>query len=189
MKKLMLTAMVVIAFLFTTQKTEAQVRLNVNLNVGRPSWGLPGNYSGDYYYLPEIDSYYDIPRHQFVYFDGRGWVYNQELPYQYRDYNLFGGYKVIVNEPRPYLHADVYRQRYSRYYNTYRRPGNFGQGNYGNRNDRNDNNRYNNGGNGNRNNMDRNDQHFDNKRREAQRNDNLGRNNGHDNGNARGRKW
>ena len=118
MKKLMLTAMVVGAFLFSSQ-TEAQFRVNVNLNIGRPSWGLPATYPGDYYYLPEIDTYYDIPRSEFVYFDGRGWVYASELPYQYRDYDLYNGYKVVINEPRPFLHCDVYRQRYNRYYNTY----------------------------------------------------------------------
>lgn len=177
MKKLMLTAMVGTAFLFTTQKTEAQVRVNLNVNLGRPSWGLPGNSAGNYYYLPEIDSYYDIPRRGFVYFDGRGWVYNQELPYQYRDYNLFSGYKVIVNEPRPYLRADVYRHKYYKYYNTYRRPVYSGRGydryDYIDRDDRYDNRRYD----------DRDNRKYDNKHREAERN------NGHDNGKAWGRKW
>jgi hypothetical protein len=180
MKKLMLTAMVVAAFLFTTQKTEAQVRVNLNVNLGRPSWGLQGNHSGNYYYLPEIDSYYDIPRHQFIYFDGRNWVYNQELPYQYRDYDLFGGYKVIVNEPRPYLRADVYRRKYNKYYNTWnRRPviGNRGHDRYDrndrydNRNDRYDNRRYN----------DRDNRNYDNKHREAIRNDRNDRYNRNDN--------
>ncbi len=120
MKKLLLSAMFVTAF-FVYNESQAQVRFNINLNIGaRPAWGVPGNYAGDYYYLPEIDSYYDIPSHEFIYFDGRTWVYASELPYIYRDYDLYRGYKVVINEPRPYLHCDFYRDRYRSYYNTYR---------------------------------------------------------------------
>ena len=122
MKKYLFSAMLVTAFFFYNE-TKAQVRFNINLNIGaRPDWGLEGNYSGDYYYLPEIDSYYDIPSRRFIYFDGRSWTYASELPYIYRDYDLYRGYKVIVNEPRPYLHCDFYRDRYRPYYNTYRAP-------------------------------------------------------------------
>lgn len=120
MKKYLLSAMFVTAF-FIYNESNAQVRFNLNVNIGaRPAWGIPGNYSGNYYYLPEIDSYYDIPGHQFIYFDGRSWIYASELPYMYRDYDLYRGYKVVINEPRPYLHCDVYRERYRPYYNTFR---------------------------------------------------------------------
>ena len=120
MKKLLLSAMFITAF-FIYNESQAQVRFNINLNLGaRPAWGLPGNYAGDYYYMPEIDSYYDIPSRQFIYFDGRSWIYASELPYMYRDYDLYRGYKVVVNEPRPYLRGDFYRDRYRSYYNTYR---------------------------------------------------------------------
>lgn len=121
MKKLLLTSLILVATL-ATQETNAQVRVNLNVNIGRPAWGLPGNYTGDYYYLPEIDTYYDIPRRQFIYFDAGNWVFAAELPYSYRGYDLYRGYKVVINEPRPYLHCDVYRTRYNPYYNTYRRP-------------------------------------------------------------------
>ncbi|MBV9986306.1 MAG: hypothetical protein JO301_01395 [Chitinophagaceae bacterium] len=123
MKKLLLTAFVAGAFLFST-KSEAQVRFNVNLNIGRPSWGMNNNpyanQRGDFYYLPEIDCYYDIPHRQFIYNDGRRWINSFELPYMYRGYDLNRGYKVVINEPRPYLRADMYRQRYNSYYNNYR---------------------------------------------------------------------
>ena len=121
MKKLLLTAMVLGAILFNNNETKAQVRIGVNINIGRPSWGVPGNYAGDYYYMPEIDTYYDIPRRQFIYFQGNNWVFASELPYAYRGYDLNRGYKVIVNEPRPYLRGNIYRNRYSNYYNNYQR--------------------------------------------------------------------
>lgn len=122
MKKLLLSAMVLCGILFISNETKAQVRIGVNVNIGRPSWGVPGNYAGDYYYMPEIDTYYDIPHRQFVYFQGNNWVFAPELPYMYRGYDLNRGYKVVINEPRPYLHHNVYRTRYNSYYNNYNRP-------------------------------------------------------------------
>ncbi|GAC1450784.1 MAG: hypothetical protein NVSMB7_13200 [Chitinophagaceae bacterium] len=122
MKKLMLPVVLFASVLFFSE-AKTQVRLNVNLNIGtRPDWGLPGNYGGDYYYLPEIDMYYYIPQRQFVYLDGDRWTFASELPYVYRDYDLYNGYKVCINEPRPYLRDDFYRERYNRYAGAYRRP-------------------------------------------------------------------
>lgn len=136
MKKLLLSA-ILFAALFSFTETKAQVRFNLNINLGRPAWGLPGNYAGDYYYLPEIDCYYDIPRRQFIYFDGGGWAFAAELPYAFRGYDLYHGYKVLVNEPRPYLRCNYYRERYRPYYNTYRAPVMVAPGNrYGYDNDR-----------------------------------------------------
>ena len=121
MKKLLLTAMVMGAILFNNE-TKAQVRVGVNINIGsRPAWGLPGNYAGNYYYMPEIDAYYDITRRQFIYFQGNDWVFAYSLPYAYRNYDLNRGYKIVINEPRPYLHHDVYRARYNTYYYNYHR--------------------------------------------------------------------
>ncbi len=121
MKKLVFTT-AILAVLAGFTETKAQLRVNLNVNIGRPAWGLPGNYAGGYYYLPEIDTYYDIAARQFIYFDGRDWAFSYELPYMFRDYDLYRGFKVVINEPRPYLHCDVYRNRYITYYNSYRRP-------------------------------------------------------------------
>ncbi|MES2371329.1 MAG: hypothetical protein V4557_02035 [Bacteroidota bacterium] len=139
MKKLLLTTAVVMGALLFNNETKAQVRIGVNVNIGtRPSWGLPGNYAGDYYYMPEIDTYYDIRHRQFIYLQGRNWVFANELPYMYRGYDLNRGYKVMINEPRPYLRGDVYRSKYGKYYDDYHRRN---QSVWG----RNDNDRNNNG--------------------------------------------
>ncbi|MEO7530376.1 MAG: hypothetical protein ABIS69_03160 [Sediminibacterium sp.] len=193
MKKLLLTAMVMGAILFNNNETKAQVRIGVNINIGRPSWGLPGNYEGDYYYMPEIDTYYDIPHRQFIYFEGNDWVFASELPYAYRGYDLNRGYKVMVNEPRPYLHGNVYRTRYNNYYNNYQRQHVIAQrqGGYYNRYDNNryDNNRYDND----RNNNGRDDR-FEGRRderydrgRDNERNDRNDRGRGNEHGNGRDR--
>jgi len=112
MKKILGIAMVAMsAFLF--QQVDAQVKVNVNVNLGsQPAWGPAGYDHADYYYLPDIDCYYDINKNQFIYYSGNRWVYAGQLPTRYRSYDLYNSYKVVINEPKPYLHADVYRNKY-----------------------------------------------------------------------------
>ena len=111
MKKfILLTALFAGAIFF---HSNAQVKVNVNLNVGsQPVWGPTGYDRADYYYLPDIDCYYDINRSQFIYNSGNRWVFASQLPSRYRNYDLYNSYKVVVNEPKPYLHADIYRNKY-----------------------------------------------------------------------------
>jgi hypothetical protein len=119
MKNILLTTSIITVFLFTTE-TNAQVGFQLNLNLGnRPSWGMPGNYSGEFYYLPEIDCYYHIPQRKFIYFDGGNWISSFDLPNRYRNYDLFGGIKIVINEQRPYLRPNYYREQYFSYYDRY----------------------------------------------------------------------
>jgi hypothetical protein len=113
MKKILL----VTAFLFSGfiyEKASAQVHLNVNIG-SQPVWGPTGYDHVEYYYLPDIDAYYYVPRHQYVYLNNGQWVFSTILPTRYHDYDVYSGYKVVVNEPRPYLHNDVYRSKYGQY--------------------------------------------------------------------------
>jgi hypothetical protein len=112
MKKMIIIAAIATGGLFC-QRGLAQVKVNLNVNLGQqPVWGPTGYDHADYYYLPDIDCYYDINRSQFIYNSGNRWVYASQLPPRYRNYNLYNSYKVVVNEPKPYLHADVYRNKY-----------------------------------------------------------------------------
>ena len=131
MKKIILM-MAVIAFTATVQKATAQLRVNVNLNIGaQPEWGPAGYDYVEYYYLPDMDVYYYVPQRQFVYFSSGRWVFGASLPARYRSYNLYTGYKVVINEPRPYLHHDVYRTRYVTYKGWYgKQPYNKGNNKY-----------------------------------------------------------
>jgi hypothetical protein len=97
-------------------KADAQVRFNVRFNIGsQPVWGPVGYDRVEYYYLPDIETYYYVPRHQFIYLSGDRWVFSSNLPPRYRDYDLYSGYKVVMNEPRPYMHFERDRDKYSRY--------------------------------------------------------------------------
>lgn len=94
----------------------AQVRVHVNFNIGsQPVWGPVGYDYAQYYYLPDIESYYYVPTHQFIYMSDGRWIYSYSLPPRYRGYDLYSGYKVVMNEPRPYNHFYQDRVRYSGY--------------------------------------------------------------------------
>ena len=100
------------------KNAEAQLRVNVNFNIGsQPVWGPAGYDYAEYYYLPDIQTYYYVPRHQFVYLSGGRWIFSASLPYRYRSYDLYSGYKVVVNEPNAYMHFDDHRSRYADYRN------------------------------------------------------------------------
>lgn len=96
------------------QQTHAQVKININLG-GQPVWGPVGYDRVDYYYLPDIDAYYNVPQRQFIYLEGNRWIFSYALPSRYGGYDLYNGYKVVVNDPRPYLRPDVYRVKYGKY--------------------------------------------------------------------------
>lgn len=116
MKKLILSVSLLIgSLLISTEKSEAQVRVGINVNIGdQPRWRVPGHDYVEYYYLPDIESYYYVPRHQFVYLSNGRWVFSASLPSRYRNYDLYSGYKVVVNRPDAYRYYEQDRVRYTR---------------------------------------------------------------------------
>ncbi len=97
-------------------QADAQVSLSVSVNVAsQPSWGPSGYDNVNYYYMPDIETYYYVPKHQFIYLNGGNWVFATTLPPRYHSYDLYRGYKVVINDPQPYMHHDHYRDRYAHY--------------------------------------------------------------------------
>jgi len=94
--------------------TSAQVQINVNIG-SQPLWGPTGYDYVDYYYLPEVESYYYVPKQQFVYLSNGSWVFGLSLPSKYRNYDLYNGYKVVMNTPQPYLHFRDHKVKYAKY--------------------------------------------------------------------------
>ena len=96
----------------------AQVRVSFHANIGnQPLWGPAGYDYAPFYYLPDLDMYYDVQVRQFVYFDRGRWIYTTALPVNYRNYDLYGGYKVVINDQRPFMRHDAYRNQYKRFKN------------------------------------------------------------------------
>ncbi|MBL0154668.1 MAG: hypothetical protein IPP93_14750 [Chitinophagaceae bacterium] len=117
MKKIFLIAAMIAGGVFF-QSAQAQLRITLRANIGsQPVWGPTGYDRADYYYMPDIDVFYNVSRRQYVYQQRGRWIFSASLPIQYRNYNLYTGYKVVVNEDRPYRNADMYRNQYSSYKN------------------------------------------------------------------------
>ena len=113
MKKMLMCAGLILMSLGFAQKTEAQLRFGIHINIGdQPSWRVPGYDYVEYYYLPDIECYYNVPRHQFIYLSNGNWTFSYSLPYRYRNYNLYTGYKVVVNRPGAYNYLEEHRRKY-----------------------------------------------------------------------------
>lgn len=117
MKKTILTAATLMSCLFfCITSANAQLHISLGVNIGsQPEWGPVGYDHADYYYMPDIGVYYDVPAHQYVYQNNGVWVHEASLPYRYRNYDLYHGYKVVINQPRPWIHDGDYRARYAGY--------------------------------------------------------------------------
>ena len=98
--------------------TKAQVSLHVNIG-SPPMWG-PAGYSDErYYYLPDIEAYYDVNTAMFIYVRNGVWIHRAYLPSRYRNYDLYGGYKVVMRGYRgesPYDNFNEHRMKYARGY-------------------------------------------------------------------------
>lgn len=117
MKKLFFLTTLTIGSFFI-QSADAQLRINIRANIGsQPVWGPSGYDYASYYYLPDIDVFYNVSRRQYVYQQQGRWIFSASLPMRYRSYNLYTGYKVVVNEARPYRNAAMYRNKYVPYKN------------------------------------------------------------------------
>lgn len=83
-----------------------------------PQWG-PSYYDGTrYYYLPDIESYYDIYTREFIFLNHAQWIYSPYLPSIYPDYNLNNSFIVVVNSNiyQPWMHHQYYVSHFPRYY-------------------------------------------------------------------------
>jgi hypothetical protein len=139
MKTLKLIALGIV--LFVTGSIHAQVSVSVNIG-SPPPWGPAGYAEVEFYYLPDVHSYYDIRASQFIYFGNGRWIRSRYLPRQYRNYDLYSGYKVVLTDYRgnsPYIH---YKNHKTKYYKGYKgKP----QRTIGNRHDNRNNSNYNKG--------------------------------------------
>jgi hypothetical protein len=114
MKKLILMSAIAISGLMV-QSANAQIHLGIHVNLGGPvvyTAPAPVYEDADYYYLPDVEAYYSVSRHCYFYNDGYNWVSAAYLPGAYRDFDLANARRFEVHEARPYMHNDVYRQRF-----------------------------------------------------------------------------
>ena len=115
MKKLIFMAAILFGCL-SFKSADAQVNFSLGVNIGsQPDWGPVGYTHADYYYMPDINSYYDVNAHQYVYYSNRVWVHSAALPPRYSNYDVYHGYKVVVNERTPWVRNRTIRTKYATY--------------------------------------------------------------------------
>ena len=83
-----------------------------------PAWAPAYAAGTRYYYLPDIETYYDLSSQDFVYLDNGQWQFSAGLPSMYNDYNLYSGFAVSLNNGvyQPWMHHHLYVSNYPRYY-------------------------------------------------------------------------
>jgi hypothetical protein len=116
MKKIMIGMLLAFATLATVNTSKAQVSVNINIGA-QPEWGPSGYDYAEYYYLPDIETYYHVPKKQFVYFSGNRWVFSNALPSVHANYNLYSGYKVVFKTRDAYKNFNDHKIKYVRYKN------------------------------------------------------------------------
>ena len=85
-----------------------------------PNWApaYDNTNKAQYYYLPDIECYYDVKNRDFIYLENSQWMFTNTLPPSYDWYDLNNCYTVIldtrVNEP--WMHFSYYVSHYPRYY-------------------------------------------------------------------------
>jgi hypothetical protein len=121
MKKLPLSLLLFCALtfagtaLYTVSCTAQAVTASVGVNIAdQPVWGPSGYDRADYYYIPDINSYYSVSEHQYIYKDGSDWKHAAALPASY-NYDPYHSYKVVVNQDKPYLNNDKHVAQYSKF--------------------------------------------------------------------------
>jgi hypothetical protein len=108
--------LVLIVAVFLSSTALAQISINLGFNVERqPVWGPTGYDHVEYYYLPDMEVYYNVPQHMYYYNEGGRWIGRSSLPSRYRGHDLYNSYKVVMNEPRPYLNHNTNREKYASY--------------------------------------------------------------------------
>lgn len=102
--------------LFTIMTANSQAQVSVNVNIGTPPvWAPAERVETQYYYLPEIDTYYDVPAERFIYVSNGNWIRSERLPVRYRNYNLRGGKVIYLTDYRgnsPYVYHKQHKVKY-----------------------------------------------------------------------------
>jgi len=122
MKRLKKTAFLVSTLVFVTFFSACEIYSYVppanTVSYENPTWAPPYTPGVRYYYLPDIECYYDLTNQEFMYLDNGQWSYSQTLPPMYAGYDLSDAFTVAVNfnTYQPWMHHQYYVSHYPRYY-------------------------------------------------------------------------
>jgi hypothetical protein len=98
---------------FGTSSLQAQAVHYVN-----PPWA-PAYYPGvRYYYIPDIETYYDLSNQDFVYLENGQWLFSYGLPSIYSGFDLYTAHIIAldIDVYQPWMHHQFYVSNYPRFY-------------------------------------------------------------------------
>ena len=122
MKRLKKTALLFSTLLFVSLFNACDIYSYVTpsptTSYDNPSWAPPYYQGVRYYYLPDIECYYDLSTQEFVYLDNGEWSYSQNLPSIYAGFDLGNCFTVALDYSvyQPWMHHHYYVSHYPRYY-------------------------------------------------------------------------
>jgi hypothetical protein len=106
--------MLSIALLVASLSGQAQVSVSVNIGTP-PVWAPAAPVTVEYYYLPDIQVYYDVPARTYIYFGNGAWRRSRFLPSRYRGYNLAQGHTIYLSDYHgrtPYAYYKEHKIKY-----------------------------------------------------------------------------
>ncbi|MCD8305717.1 MAG: hypothetical protein LUC49_03535 [Prevotella sp.] len=109
----------ILAMFFALSAIPAQAQISININIGKqPSWGPSGYDYAQFYFIPELNIYYDVEAALFYYLSGSTWVGAKYLPLKYKKYDLSSMYKVVMNDvTTPWLNNKEHKKTYKNFIN------------------------------------------------------------------------
>jgi len=83
-----------------------------------PTWAAPYYSGARYYYLPDIETYYDLSSREFIYLNNGQWNYSSEFPSIMGNFDLNNCFSIVldVNVFQPWMHHQYYVSHYPRHY-------------------------------------------------------------------------
>ena len=94
----------------------SQAQVSVKVNAPKPPvWATAAPAKVNYYYLPDIQTYYDVPAQRYIYMRNGSWFRSAALPAHYRGYDLKHGNTVYLTDyrgNRPYEFYKVHKVKY-----------------------------------------------------------------------------
>lgn len=108
---------------------QSQVVITATLG-NPPPWGPAEGVGVRYYYIPDIQAYYDVSSSNYIYMSGGRWIHSANLPRAHRDYDLYGGHKVLLKDyhgERPYDNYKDHQKNYPKGYNHGQEQKTFGE--------------------------------------------------------------
>jgi hypothetical protein len=92
--------------------------VNQRMQYSNPPWAPAYNPGVRYYYIPDIETYYDLSDQGFVFLDNGQWLFSNTLPPIYSGYDLYNGYVIALNQSvyQPWMHHQFYVSNYPRFY-------------------------------------------------------------------------